>query len=89
MKLQLTRGASRDLVRLRDFIARHDPHAANRIGKRIGRAIALLRDQPGLGRPLEELPEVRELIAGDYVVRYTTRESAVVILRIWHGRELR
>jgi toxin ParE1/3/4 len=89
MRLQFTRGASRDLVRLRDFIAQQDPRAAARVSKRLGRTIRLLRDQPGLGRAVEELPGVRELVAGDYVVRYTKRDDTVVILRVWHGRESR
>jgi plasmid stabilization system protein ParE len=89
MRLQFTRGASRDLVRLRDFIAQHDPQAAVRVSKRLGRTIRLLRDHPGLGQAVEELPDVRELVAGDYLVRYTTRDDTVVILRIWHGRETR
>jgi plasmid stabilization system protein ParE len=49
----------------------------------------LLRDQPALGKEVEALPDVRELVAGDYVVRYTVREGAVVVLRVWHGRESR
>jgi plasmid stabilization system protein ParE len=89
MRLQFTRGASRDLVRLRDFIAQHDPQAAARVSKRLGRTIRLLRDHPGLGQAVEALPDVRELVAGDYLVRYTTRDDTVVILRIWHGRETR
>jgi toxin ParE1/3/4 len=88
MRLRFTRSATRDLTRLRDFIARHDPGAAARAGRRLGRAIRLLQDQPELGQAVEDLPDVRELVAaGDYVVRYTVRDGCVVVLRIWHGRE--
>lgn len=89
MQLRFTRSSSRDLTRLRDFIARHDPRAAAKVSKRLGRTIRLLRDQPGLGQAVDELPDVRELVAGDYVVRYTVRDECVVILRVWHGRENR
>lgn len=89
MQIRFTPAASRDLVRLRDFIARHDPRAAARIGKRLARAIRLLQDQPGLGQAVDSLPEVREFVTGDYVIRYTTRDTCVVVLRIWHGREER
>ena len=65
MRLRFTRSASRDLTRLRDFVARHDPRAAARVGNRLGRTIRLLRDQPALGQAVDELPEVRELVAGD------------------------
>jgi len=88
-RLQFTASATRDLRRLRDFIAEHDPAAAGRVSKRLGRTIRLLRGQPALGKEVEALPDVRELVAGDYVVRYTVRGGAVVVLRIWHGRESR
>ncbi len=88
-RLQFTPSATRDLRRLRDFIAEHDPAAAARVSKRLGRTIRLLRDQPALGRSVEELPGVRELVAGDYVVRYTVKGDAVAVLRVWHGRESR
>jgi plasmid stabilization system protein ParE len=87
MLLQFTRSATRDLTRLRDFIARHDPSAAARASNRLGRIIRLLTDQPGLGQTVEDLPEARDLMAGDYVVRYTVRDECVVVLRVWHGRE--
>lgn len=87
MLLQFTRSATRDLTRLRDFIARHDPKAAARASNRLGRTIRLLTDQPGLGQTVEELPETRDLMAGDYVVRYTVRDECVVVLRVWHARE--
>ena len=88
-RLQFTPSATRDLRRLRDFIAEHDPAAAARVSKRLGRTIRLLRERPALGKGVEELPDVRELVAGNYVVRYTVRSDIVVILRVWHGRESR
>jgi plasmid stabilization system protein ParE len=88
-RLLFTSSATRDLRRLRDFIAEHDPAAAQRAGKRLGRTIRLLRDQPALGKVVEDLPDVRELVAGDHVVRYRLSEGRVVILRVWHGRERR
>ncbi len=89
MRLQFTHSATRDLTRLRAFIDEKDPQAASRVSRRLGRAIRHLRDHPELGRSLEELPEVRELVARDYIVRYTVVEETVTILRIWHGREAR
>jgi plasmid stabilization system protein ParE len=76
-------------VRPRDLIAQHDPCAAARVSKRLARTIPLLRDQPALGKSVEALPEVRELVVSDYVVRYTVRGDSVVVLRVWHGRESR
>ena len=88
-RLRFTASATRDLRRLRDFIAEHDPAAATRVSQRLGKTIRPLRDQPALGREVEELPDVRELVARDYIVRYRVRDDDVVVLRIWHGRESR
>jgi plasmid stabilization system protein ParE len=88
-RLRFTASATRDLRRLRAFIAEHDPAAAARVSKRLGRTIRLLRDQPALGKSVEELAEVRQLVVSDYVVRYTVRGDSVVVLRVWHGRESR
>jgi toxin ParE1/3/4 len=87
MQLRFTRSAIRDLTRLRDFIARHDPEAAARVSTRLRRVIRLLGDQPALGQAVDGLPDVRDLVAGDYVVRYTVHDECVVVLRVWHGRE--
>ncbi|WP_295880690.1 type II toxin-antitoxin system RelE/ParE family toxin [uncultured Thiohalocapsa sp.] len=85
----MTRSAMRHLRRLRDFIAEHDPAAAARVGTRLARTIRLLREQPALGIAVDGVAGVRELATGNYVVRYTLRDEAVVVLRIWHGRESR
>jgi plasmid stabilization system protein ParE len=68
-RLQFTASATRDLRRLRNFIAEQIPADAARVSKRLGRTIRSLRGQPALEKGVEELPDVRELVAGDYVVR--------------------
>jgi toxin ParE1/3/4 len=88
MKLVFSKAAVSDLVRLREFIAVHNPAAAQRVATRLRAAISRLTDSPQIGRPVGELPgETRELIFGKYVVRYQVRQAAVYILRVWHGRE--
>ena len=87
MRLQFTHSATRDLIRLRAFIAEKDPQAATRVSRRLGRTIRHWRDHPELGKPLEELPGVRELVASDYIVRYILSGETATILRIWRGRE--
>lgn len=64
-------------------MAQHDPAAAAaRVNKRLGRTIRLLRSQPALGKSVDELPEVRELVASDYVARYAVRGDRVVVLQV-------
>lgn len=87
MQLQFTHKALRDLKRLRAFIAEKNPAAAQRMSQRLIVAINALTENPKIGRNLEELPAVRELVKDDYVVRYTQTETAVVVLNVWHGKE--
>ncbi len=89
MKLGFSASAVRDLTRLREFIAVHNPKAAERISLRLRQAIAKLVLHPNVGRPVPEQENVRELVVGDYVVRYLRLENVVFILRIWHGKEFR
>ena len=89
MRLLFTYSAQRDLMRLREFIAEKNPGSAGRISRRLLSVMKRLADQPRMGVPIEELPDTRELIFGDYIVRYLVIEDEIYILRIWHGREHR
>lgn len=89
MKISFSKSAVADLERLRDFIARNNPQAAERMSLRLRQAIGKLILHPNMDRPILELPNVRELVAGNYVVCYLREKDAVFILRVWHGREYR
>lgn len=95
MKLAFAREARNDLVRLRAFIAVHDPAAAGRVARRLIRGIERLMRFPRLGRRVSIGPdqvapdEIREWPVGDYVVRYLIAGDRVIVLRVWHGREQR
>ena len=89
MKLLFTHSAQRDLLRLREFIAEKNPGAAGRVSRRLLKVIRRLADQPRMGVTIEELPDTRDLIVGDYIVRYLVIADEIYILRIWHCREHR
>ena len=89
MKLEFSESAVQDLVRLREFIAENNPEAAERVSLRLRQAIGKLVLHPDIGRPVPELPNVRELVAGNYVVRYLREENTIFVLRVWHGKEFR
>jgi plasmid stabilization system protein ParE len=89
----LTRARS-DLDRLRRFL---EPHGALLSGRAIDTLFAAARslaELPERGRPAAR-QGYRELIvpfgAGAYIIRYRIdpRRNAVVITRLWHGREQR
>lgn len=89
MKLIFSARARDDLVRLREFIAKKNPQAAERVARVLLTALQRLIDHPHLGRPVEEILACRDLVAGAYVVRYRSAEERVEIIRIWHGKENR
>jgi len=89
MRLLFTQSAQRDLLRLREFIAEKNPAAAGRISQRLLKVIGRLADQPRMGVTIEEFPDTRDLIVGDYIIRYLVIADDIYILRIWHGREHR
>jgi toxin ParE1/3/4 len=89
MKLEFSRSAVEDLIRLRGFIAKNYSQAAERISLRLRQVIGKIVLYPDMGRPIMELKNVREFIAGNYVVRYFQEEDTVFILRIWHGKDYR
>lgn len=88
-EIQFSTSAVDDLVRLREFIAINNPEAAKRISLRIRQTIGKLATFPEIGRSVVKLENVRELVAGNYVVRYRYEKDrdSIFILRIWHGKE--
>lgn len=82
-------------MRLRGFIAKHNPAAAQRLARRLIKGIERLLRNPRLGRRVTVAPdqmapeEIRDWVAGEYVVRYLIADQRIVVLRVWHGKEQR
>ena len=90
MKLSYSREAIGDLIRLREFIATKNPKAAQKIAKTIRKGITQLKTFPYLGIEVEQAlnPEmIRDLIIGNYIVRYLIHAKQIYILRVWHHKE--
>ncbi|MDH5572548.1 MAG: type II toxin-antitoxin system RelE/ParE family toxin [Gammaproteobacteria bacterium] len=90
MKIDYTEDAIEDLVQLREFIAQKDPAAAERYARLLIDGITRLESQPHLGHSVYYAPEpenIRDLIVGNYIVRYALLDEHILILRIWHHRE--
>ena len=77
-----------DLKRLRAFIARHNPAAAKRTSQKLKESILLLLENPELGTESNEIPNVRDYFPRSYFFRYTVQNDTVIILRVWHGKEV-
>lgn len=85
MQVRWLRKALRNLDEEATYIAVDDDRAARLVVQRILEAVALLAEQPGLGRP-GRLPGTRELVVPKtrYIVPYRVRGQTVEVLRVFH-----
>jgi len=85
-----TQEAIEDLQRLRDFIAKKNPASAQRIAQDLIRRIKALQDMPMMGHPVSSAPDpevIRDIVLGNYTIRYAIHVQTLAILRLWHHYE--
>jgi len=91
MRVEWLHPAIHDLQRLRDFLLPRSQASARRAIQVIKGAVALLNANPGLGKPVEDLPDYHDLIipfgAAGYVLRYRIRGDVIYIVAVRHGKE--
>ena len=91
MRVEWLPPAIHDLQRFRDFILPHSQAAAHRAIQVIKGAVTLLHANPGLGKPVEDLPDYHDFIipfgAAGYVLRYRIRGDVIYIVAVRHGKE--
>lgn len=85
MRVRWLRKALRNLDDEATYIAADDAAAARLVVKRVLDAVALLPEQPGLGRP-GRVPGTRELVVlkTRYIVPYRVRGEVIEVLRVFH-----
>lgn len=88
-RVALTTEAERDLVRLADFLARHNENAARRAGGTIKAALRSLARMPTRARRISDDLQELDIHFGKsgYVVQFRVDHDAVIIARIYHMRE--
>jgi plasmid stabilization system protein ParE len=90
----ITEEASQGLERCRIFLTEKNPRASIRASQAIKHSFALLQAEPEIGRPLDDLPELRELIIpfgeSGYTVlyRYEVKTNSLYILAFRHQKEV-
>jgi len=82
-----------DVQRLYRFLAPKNMDAAKRAVTAMRQGVRVLGQQPGIGRPIDEMPdEFREWIIdfgeSGYVARYRLDSSGVTILAVRHQKEV-
>ena len=85
MRVKWLSKALRNLDDEATYVASDDAVAARLVVKRILDSVAVLEQQPGLGRP-GRVHGTRELVVDKtrYVVPYRVRRETVEILRVFH-----
>ena len=85
MRVRWLRKALRNLDEEASYIANDDSAAARIVVERVLNAVAMLAQQPDMGRP-GRVPGTRELVVPRtrYIVPYRVRGDAVEILRVFH-----
>ena len=83
--------ATRDLKKIRDYLLQFNAEAGQKAATTIIDATNQLLNHPLMGKPLEDIPEYRELItpfgAGSYTIRYRIAAELIVILGVKHSKE--
>ena len=90
MNLRYAPEAIEDLVRLREFIKKNNPTAAQRLARDLLLGMEKLKVFPEIGLKVERAFEphrIRDLYIGNYTVRYFIGDGEIVVLRLWHGKE--
>ena len=85
MRIRWLRAALRNLYEEAAYIASDDPKAAQFVVQRVLSAVALLAEQPALGRP-GRVADTRELVISKTrcIVPYRVRGQTVEVLRVFH-----
>lgn len=91
-RLIWTPQALADVQRLFRFLASKNMDAARRAVQAIRQGVSALILQPGMGRPIEDLPvEFREWLidfgGSGYVARYRLDGDVIVVLAVRHQKE--
>lgn len=93
MKLVWLPEARDGIRRLFEFLIDKDPDAALRMLQRVRAGAATLLEFPRAGKRMDEDTERRELFVpcgvGAFVLRYRFRNETIMVIRVWHSRELR
>ncbi|MBF0374971.1 MAG: type II toxin-antitoxin system RelE/ParE family toxin [Alphaproteobacteria bacterium] len=84
--VRYTRGATRDLDAIGDYVARENPHAARRLLGSMRRKCRMIAETPNIGRLRDEFGEaIRCVPNGSYLIFYRPTGAGITIIRILHG----
>jgi len=81
-----------DQQRLFNYLKSVNPAAAQKAAELIRLGTESLREWPNRCRPMDDGSGRRELIiqfgSGAYVLRYVVDDDLIIIIRVWHSKEI-
>jgi len=84
--IRLSHLANTDLDGIRDYIAHHNPRAANKVLDELLETLELLAGQPELGQRRDDLDQsIRAFVVRPYVIFYELSAGGIHVARIVHG----
>ena len=93
MKVEWSDAALSDLDRFVEFLNKEHPSLAATVAAAIVSKVQVLSEHPRLGRPIRGREEYRQIVLqvlrAPYVFQYRYDGDRLVMLRVFHGRELR
>jgi plasmid stabilization system protein ParE len=90
MKLRFTARALRQFSSIAQYISRDDPEAAVKVGRRIKNICTLLTKFPAIGRDGVRAGTRELTVPGlPYVIVHRLQADQIVVLAIYHSRQLR
>lgn len=87
MNVAYSQRAIADLADIGGYLLERSPHGAFAVELRLREVIDRLAEFPGMGRTLQQRPDVRVVTLGryPYLIFYTTLGDELSILHIRHG----
>ena len=78
--------ARREVIQIREYIAKENPRAARQVARRILESAGKLRTTPNIGRPGRLYGTRERVITGTpFIILYRVRDGVIEILRVIHG----
>ena len=93
MNVEWSGAALADLDRFAQFLQDQFPKSAKVVARELIAQVTILSEHSNLGRPLGKRSDLRQVIVrvlnASYIIQYRLMTDRLVILRVYHGRELR
>ncbi|MCY1664175.1 type II toxin-antitoxin system RelE/ParE family toxin [Rhizobium sp. SL86] len=89
MKLRVSDEARQQILKEKHYLASQSRWASVDFTAKIERALKLIAAHPEIGTMAGTAPAVRRFVHAPYHIYYVLRQSGIVILSVWHGRQIR